>query len=654
MIKLQNYTLKDDISLSPEMLTNYIEQLWLEIFVNAKEDHMLLLCRVKFNDQNLGYRTLGHLIKVNYEDKELFINYLSERLTILDDSYNYNPICQISFSYIIKSGKCLDEKITLQNVDTKELTVHNFNNMNLPISMNPAVYGKIIISNIITEEGITFERFIVVNRDKTYQIDVLENGQVNRVTILGAINLSWFDTLLSEEQDLFKREIKKSTIYFMDGEVVLRKKEIPCKPFSPLFKESTKSGKSLNNNFITMDIESIRVDKKVKPYLINSYDGRQNLTSYNHNEIELFREFFTKLINQAMESTPNKIFVYAHNFSTFDGVLILKHLFQFGRVEPLIYNGKLISVKLIVNKKTIIFKDSMLMLPQSLSELCKSFNLEQNKGIFPFNLTDIYYTGSFPEFNYWTDIGFFEHEEMAKAFKGKTWSFEYEAIKYCKLDCLVLHQILSKFNELIFNKWQININSALTLPSLAMRIYKTHYLPKNTVYQLSGQIESDIRQSYSGGAVDVYIPHNRTSPLNKRPLYQLVYSYDVNNLYPYAMANYDMPIGLPIVFEGDVRQVEPEAFGFFYCKITSPDYLEHPILQRRIKTSNGMRTIAGLGTWEGWILSTEMDNAVEYGYTFTILKGYQFKKGKIFTKYVNDLYQLRLNYPKTNPMNFIL
>jgi len=656
MIQLQNYTLKEDISLSPEMLGIYIEQLWQEIFVNAKEDHMLLLCRVKFNDQSLGYRTLGHLIKVNYEDKELFTNYLSERLTILDDSYIHNPICQISFSYIIKSGKCLDEKRALETVDNKELTVHNFNNMNLPISMNPSDYGTIIISNIITEEGITFERFIVVNRDKTYQIDVIENGQVNRVRILGAINLSWVDTLLSEEQDLFKREIKKSTIYFMDGEVVLRKKEIPCKPFSPLFKESSKSGESLNNNYITMDIESIRVDKKVKPYLINSYDGRQYLTSYNHNEIELFREFFTKLINQVQaESYPNKIFVYAHNFSTFDGVLILKHLFQFGRVEPLIYNGKLISVTLIVNKTTIIFKDSMLMLPQSLSELCKSFNLEQNKGLFPFNLMDIYYKGSFPRFEYWTDIGFFEHEDMAKAYKGKIWSFKDEAIKYCKLDCLVLHQILTKFNDLIFNKWQININSALTLSSLAMRIYKTHCLPKNTVYQLLGQIESDIRQSYSGGAVDVYIPHNRIAGFfnNIKAKFIKLYCYDVNALYPTIMANTPMPVGQPIAFDGNIRAVEPEAFGYFYCKITSPEFLEHPLLQRRIKTSEGIRTIAGLGSWEGWIFSGEMYNAIKFGYTFEILKGYQFKTANIFKEYVDTMYNLRLQYDKSHPMNFI-
>jgi len=53
MIQLKNYTLKEDISLSPEMLSIYIEQLWSELFANNLEDHFLLLCRVKFNDTNL-------------------------------------------------------------------------------------------------------------------------------------------------------------------------------------------------------------------------------------------------------------------------------------------------------------------------------------------------------------------------------------------------------------------------------------------------------------------------------------------------------------------------------------------------------------------------------------------------------------------------
>lgn len=116
--------------------------------------------------------------------------------------------------------------------------------------------------------------------------------------------------------------------------------------------------------------------------------------------------------------------------------------------------------------------------------------------------------------------------------------------------------------------------------------------------------------------------------------------------------NGNIPVGKPTVFEGDIRKVDPNAFGFFYCKITSPDHLDHPLLQRRIKTENGMRSVAGLGSWTGWIFSDEMYNTMKYGYQFEILKGYQFESRKdIFKEYVETLYNLRINYPKTNPMN---
>ena len=76
-----------------------------------------------------------------------------------------------------------------------------------------------------------------------------------------------------------------------------------------------------------------------------------------------------------------------------------------------------------------------------------------------------------------------------------------EAIKYCKLDCESLHQIIMKFNDLFYAKFQINVHKSLTGPSLTMRMFKSHYMPENTIYQLLGYVEQDIRQSYSGGAV---------------------------------------------------------------------------------------------------------------------------------------------------------
>jgi hypothetical protein len=152
-------------------------------------------------------------------------------------------------------------------------------------------------------------------------------------------------------------------------------------------------------------------------------------------------------------------------------------------------------------------------------------------------------------------------------------------------------------------------------------------------------------------AVDVYIPHNKVAGLINS--FTRLFYYDVNSLYPTIMAKHPMPVGKPIFFDGDIRRVEPNAYGFFYCKISSPAFLKHPILQRRIKTSEGLRTIAGLGTWTGWISSVEMDNAIKFGYTFEILKGYQFETADLFSEYIYKLYNLRQQYTKGHPMNLI-
>jgi len=50
-------------------------------------------------------------------------------------------------------------------------------------------------------------------------------------------------------------------------------------------------------------------------------------------------------------------------------------------------------------------------------------------------------------------------------------------------------------------------------------------------------------------------------------------------------------------FEGDITKYYPNAWGFFYCKISCNSYLKHPILQTHVKTNDGIRTIAPVGSW---------------------------------------------------------
>jgi hypothetical protein len=669
MLKFQSYSIKK-LLLTNQVLEVYINKFWDDIFssliINNESKYLMVLCKVDFisnleedaeevkskiEEGLTGYRTLGNLRKVNFDDKELFIEYLTNRLGSLTESYVAHPISRITFTYVIKEGLAPEDRALLNpSVIENNAFTHRFYNLNLPISMNPSEYGDIVVDNHpIKINGETINRFMVENGTRTYRIDVSNNGLTNHVKIQGAIDLSWIDTIINGT--VIKREIKKSTIYFMDGEIVLRKQQLNNKYFQLLKKE-----KKYIESFYTIDIETVKLDNKLTPYLICAFDGTNYITSYNKNQKELFNSFFEQLLSKIKSGT--KTIIYAHNLSGFDGIFLMKHLLPLGKVEPLLFNGKLMSIKVRIgstksNTKTIVFKDSYLLLPLSLRKLCAAFEIELGKGYFPFLLKNIYYSGVLPNLEYWTGISLSEYELFKSEYKNKMWNFELEATKYCKLDCRCLHQVLVKFNKLIFNEFNINIHKALTLPALAMRIYKTHYMPANTICQITGRVDAAIRTSYSGGAVDVYIPHNRITGFFTRTvkaLFKLLYYYDVNSLYPFIMSENPMPVGLPTAFEGDIRKIEPDAFGFFYCNINSPNDINHPILQRKIK---GRGTVAGIGSWTGWISSIEMDNAMKFGYTFEILKGYQFEKANIFSEYINKMYELRLQFEKGHPMNLI-
>ena len=234
-------------------------------------------------------------------------------------------------------------------------------------------------------------------------------------------------------------------------------------------------------------------------------------------------------------------------------MLLLKYLVSFSildyglgqiRVEPLIFNGKLISIKVIISdndtkeKRSIIFKDSFLLLNNGLRKLCETFSIINKKMFFPihffnYNIIEtIKYEGAIPDLVYWGDINPKAYTEIFQNFKGRKWNFELESINYCMVDCISLHEIVIKFNDLIYKLFKLNIHEVLTLPSLAMKIFRTHYMPKDTIYQILGKVEKDIRESYTGGAVDVYIPHNRVDKFSD---FKLLKMLDVNSLYPAIM-----------------------------------------------------------------------------------------------------------------------
>jgi len=137
---------------------------------------------------------------------------------------------------------------------------------------------------------------------------------------------------------------------------------------------------------------------------------------------------------------------------------------------------------------------------------------------------------------------------------------------------------------LIFEKFSLNIHRFPTLSSLALGIYRSSFLGNYKIPIISGKMFLDLKKSYTGGSTEMFIPFGEN-----------IHGYDVNSLYPSIMKNQDMPIGNIKYFEGDILKIDANAFGFFEVEITSPNDIMHPIIQTKVDTGNGLRTISPLG-----------------------------------------------------------
>ena len=155
--------------------------------------------------------------------------------------------------------------------------------------------------------------------------------------------------------------------------------------------------------------------------------------------------------------------------------------------------------------------------------------------------------------------------------------------------CYSLWKVLNKFSIKIFRHFNINILDYPTLSSLAFGIYRVNFLKTHKIPLITGKLYHDLKLAYTGGSVDVYKPSGDN-----------IYRYDVNSVYPFSMKNFKSPVGNIERFTGNIWKIDPNAFGFFYVKVKSPDNLNVPILQVKSKTPfGGIRTIAPLGSWEG-------------------------------------------------------
>lgn len=367
--------------------------------------------------------------------------------------------------------------------------------------------------------------------------------------------------------------------------------------------------KFTNPSFLVFDIETYpcKVNNVHIPYLLVMISDKETKVWFKKDKTHnIIREFI-----EHIKTHYKKYNIFAHNLSEFDGRFILDELTK----EEFLSNTKTClfrqqEILAIYLKNNITFKDSRLLLPDSLAKLAKEFNLELSKANLPHD--------SINEDNY-------------HLFKNK-------AIEYCILDCQILYKILINFQNLSKSLSPVNPLSCLTLPQFAYYTYLTEeYFDKEwELYKLDKKKYNFIASGYYGGRVDVFQTYVE-SPNSE------IYYYDVNSLYPFAMLNY-MPEGKGTWINLDINSFE-NFFGFVDITIESPSNIHIPILPYRFEDS----LYFPKGTFRGVHFSEEIKYALSYGYKIKeIHKALSFEKRLgVFNKYVYTFYEKKKEEAKT-------
>lgn len=119
------------------------------------------------------------------------------------------------------------------------------------------------------------------------------------------------------------------------------------------------------------------------------------------------------------------------------------------------------------------------------------------------------------------------------------------------------------------------------------------------------------------------------------------------------MKNNPMPVGNPVYIEGDESKIESiikdkTKISFIEVEVNCLANIKAPLLLNRFKSNGIGKTIAPVGSWQGFYTSIEILRALEMGYKFKYIRGVYFNSKIIFDKYVDHYYEMKKQSKKNS------
>lgn len=401
--------------------------------------------------------------------------------------------------------------------------------------------------------------------------------------------------------------------------------------FYPEYITAIKKGSKERKPFIVSDLETILVNNIHKPYaagLMMVHPGKMIekdmiIHTYFSEDYKIFLGSFEErstkvlidlicMIEILVKQEKKAKTVYFHNLSRFDGIFLLKHLASHHskyKLKPLMRNNRLYELSVYSGKVMLFrFRDSLNLLPGTLNNLAKSL------------CPDLGTKGSV------------DHKSLDV---NNIAANKDQLLESMKTDILLLGGVMLKAQDIYWNLYKLDIESKITLSSLALNIFRLRYYDDKIfpIHIPNKNEDTFIRKAYYGGHTDAYKPYGEN-----------LYYYDVNSLYPYVMQKYPMPCGKPKWYSNLEDQDLDSMLGFIEAYVVCPKTIKKPFLPYRNKEGT---LIFPTGEFIGVYYSEELKYAKGIGYKVYPISGYLFeRKESPFKDFVSSLFSSRLEARK--------
>jgi hypothetical protein len=283
----------------------------------------------------------------------------------------------------------------------------------------------------------------------------------------------------------------------------------------------------------SFDIETFSKNNKLIPYCLCYLIDKNNIISFYG--LDCINNF----IDYLFENDDTVIF--AHNL-TFDGSLILQNMNNNFKINGIFFKGNIYCIEITNYIKKIKFLCSYKFFPYPLSMAWSIIETTKKAHI--------------------------DHMEINE---GNFMSKKDDIIEYCKIDCIIVYEIMSKF-KIITSSIDSNIlDYAYSISGLSLKLFNKIYNNYDVKINLDVDIDAIFRQSYFGGRCEVF--GNPESG-------DLIYHYDYSGMYAQIMTE-EFCFGEFKIIENPDK-IEKD--GFYYISVYS--LMDIPILPHKSKNDS--------------------------------------------------------------------